>query len=86
MKSKTGKPGKNQRKSHEDNEDKVFVPTMAPLAEIVTDESIKNASFKELQRQVVEEEISTQWRDSGKKEKLSVTRGISYLYPGPEPR
>lgn len=87
MKPEKGKPRKNPRKTNENNEDKVFVTTMAPLADIVADEAIKNASFKELQRRVVEEvKISTQWRGTGKKEKLSVTRGISYSYPGPKPR
>ena len=60
---------------------------MAALPDIVTDEAIKNASFMELQGRVAEEvKISTQWRGPRKKEKLSVTRGISYFYPGPKPR
>ena len=81
MKNGKRKPKRNTVKTSENNEDKGFVPTMAALPEIVTDEAIQNASFIELQRRVAEEaKISPQWRGPQQtKEKLSVTRGISYL-------
>ena len=77
---------RNPGKTSENNKDKGFVLTMAALPEIGIDEDIQNAGFIELQRRVVEEvRISTPWRGREKKEKLSVTRGISYFYPGPKP-